>query len=281
MKYIKRFNEDLDPDKYIRAGNRLRNMPGDSSNLTTAGGKKRSTALIDYGSEKKYGLYKIHWANTTGVLGKDLTFTNLRCESYFGRPDSSKNETFRYSAEDTAERWKGGQSPLCITFNFFLQATEETKDKLKIDELRTNTPIFSFEVWFSEWEEGLDIYNWDYDTGEPMTDDDATDINGLYKWTKTTLMYMKRPEKMYNNNKPYVYFGIFSDRSSALKFKRQLNSLLEPHKEKVMELLSCVNAPVVDIEEYEDRINKISINNLFSIEADRDCQSKWFTYNNL
>ena len=270
MKYLKKFNEDLDPDKYIRAGTQLRGMPG---------GGKRSAALIDYGLEKKYGLYKMHLANTSTILGKDLTFSNLRCESYFGRPDSSKTETFRYSAEDLVERWKGGQSPLCITFNFFLQATEETKDKLKIDELRTNTPIFSFEVWFSEWEEGLDIYNWDYDKGEPMTDD-AVDINGLYKWSKTTLMYMKRPEKMYNN-KPYVYFGIFSDRSSALKFKRQLNSLLEPHKEKVMELLSCVNAPVDDIERYEDRINKISLNNLFSVDAEKDYQSKWFTYNNL
>jgi len=271
MKYIKRFNEDLDPDKYIRAGNRLSNMPG--------GGKERASALIDYGLEKKYGFYKIHWANTTGVLGKNLTFTNLRCESYFSRPDSSKTETFRYSAEDAVERWKVGQSPLCITFTFFLQATEETKIKVKTDEIRSNIPIFSFEVWFSDWEESLQEYNWDHDNEEPITDD-AVDINGLYKWTKTTLIYMKRPEKMYSA-KPYVYFGIFSDRTSALKFKRQLNSLLEPHKEKVMELLSCVNASADDIDRYEDKINKISINNLFSIEADRDCQSKWFTYNNL
>ena len=279
MKYLKKFNEDLDPDKYIRAGTQLRGMPG---------GGKRSAALIDYGLEKKYGLYKMHLANTSTILGKDLTFSNLRCESYFGRPDSSKTETFRYSAEDLVERWKGGQSPLCITFNFVFQPTEETKDKMTTtingvlqgnSELYQN-PMFSFEVWFSEWEEGLDIYNWDYDKGEPMTDD-AVDINGLYKWSKTTLMYMKRPEKMYNNNKPYVYFGIFSDRSSALKFKRQLNSLLEPHKEKVMELLSCVNAPVDDIERYEDRINKISLNNLFSVDAEKDYQSKWFTYNNL
>lgn len=282
MKYIKRFNEDLDPDKYIKAGNRLSNMAGDMA----GGGKKRSIALIDYGLEKKYGFYKIHWATTAKVIGKNLTFTNLRCESYFGRPDSSKTETFRYSAEDAVERWKEGQSPLCITFNFFLQATEETKDKVKAvaltpsDEIKSNTPIFSFEVWFSEWEESLEEYNWDHDNGRPLTGDDAVDINGLYKWTKTTLMYMKRPEKMYNN-KPYDYFGIFSDRTSALKFKRQLNSLLEPHKEKVMELLSCVNAPVDDIEEYEDRINRISINNLFSIEADGNCQSKWFTYSNL
>jgi hypothetical protein len=48
-----------------------------------------------------------------------------------------------------------------------------------------------------------------------------------------------------------------------------------------MELLSCVNAGADDIEEYEDRINKISLNNLFSVDAERDYHSRWFTYNEL
>ena len=274
MKYLKKFNEELKPETYIRAGNQLRNMPG--------GGEKRSTPLIDYGLEKKYGFYKMHWANSSALLGKNLTFTNLKCESHFGRPDSSKIETFRYSAEDAVELWKKGNHPLCMTFNFVFQPTEETKDKMTspsksaLGELYQN-PMFSFEVWFSNWEEGLDSYNWDYHTEEPITGDSVVDLNGLYKWTNELTIYKKKPVKMYYS-KSYPYFGIFSDRSSALKFKRELNDLLEPHKEKVMELLSCVNAGADAIEEYEDRIKKISLNNLFSVD---DKITNWFTYNEL
>lgn len=271
MKYIKRFNEELEPETYMRAGRMLKDMPG--------GGKKRSSPLIDYGLEKKYGFYKMHWANTSTILGKDLTFTNLRCESYFGRPEST-NETFRYSAEDVVELWKQGNYPLCMTFNFVFQPTEETKNKMTTTSELYQNPMFSFEVWFSNWEEGLDSMNWDIDNDEPMTGDAVVDLNGMYKWTNEILIYKKRPVKM-NYGKLYGFFGIFSDRTSALKFKRGLNSLMEPHKEKVMELLSCVNAGADVIEEYEDRINKISLNNLFSVDAEKDYQSKWFTYNHL
>ncbi len=268
MKYIKRFNEELKPETYMRAGSMLKDMPG--------GGKRRSSPLIDYGLEKKYGFYKMHWANGSSLLGKDLTFTNLRCESYFGRPDSSKIETFRYSAEDAVELWRQGDHPLCMTFNFVFQPTEATKDKMNSSELYQN-PMFSFEVWFSNWEEGLESYNWDVDNDEPFEGDTVVDLNGMYKWTNEITIYKKKPVKMYYG-KAYTYCGIFSDRASALKFKKQLNDLLEPHKEKVMELLSCVNASADAIEEYEDRINKISLNHLFSVD---EKITNWFTYNVL
>jgi hypothetical protein len=275
MKYLRRFNEELNPDTYIRAGRMLSNMPG---------GVKRSSSLIDYGSEKKYGFYKMHWGYKNHIRLKDVAFTNLRCESYFSQPDSSNVKTFYYSAEDAVERWKEGESPLCITFNFFFQATEETKEKFTGHaddryELISNIPMFSFEVHFSNWDEGLDAYNWDEDNERPMTEG-AVDLNGLYDWSKDIIIYIKAPQKKYYG-KAYNYFGIFSDRASALKFKRKLNDLLDPHKEKVTELLSCVNGSGDDISEYEDRINKISINNLFSIEAEGDCQLKWFKYNNI
>ena len=273
MKYIKRFNEELDdPGSYIRAGQKLMNMPG--------GGRKRSTPLIDYGYEKKWGFYKMHWANSSTLIAKDLTFTNLRCESYFGRPDSSKTETFRYSAEDVVELWRLGEHPLCMTFNFVFQPSEETRDALSsrsISELGTNVlPMFSFEVWFSNWEEGLDSYNWDVDNDEPFTGDDAVDLNGLYKSTRGVSIYKGKPVKIYG--KQYGFFGIFSDRQSALKFKRELNNLMDPHKDKVMELLGCVNASADDIEEYEKVVNNISLNNLFSVD---ERTTNWFTYHNL
>lgn len=275
MKYIKKFNEELKPESYINAGRRLMGMPANYDRDK----RKRSTALIDYGSEMKWGFYKMHWANSSTLLGKDLTFTNVKCECYFGRPDSQNIETFRYSAEDAVELWRQGDHPLCMTFNFVFQPSEETKDILSsrsISELGTN-PMFSFEVWFSNWDEGLDSYNWDVDNDEPFTGDDAVDLNGLYKSTREVSIYKKKPIKMYYG-KQYGFFGIFSDRQSALKFKRELNNLMDPHKEKVMELLSCVNASADDIEEYEKTINNISLNNLFSVDENT---KNWFTYHTL
>lgn len=278
MKYIKRFNEELKPETYLSAGYRLRNEPGDKQ-----GGKKRSTSLIDYGLEKQYGFYNMHWGNAStafsdnGVIAQSAKFTNPKCECYFGRPNSSDINTFNYSAEQLVEYWAAGNKPLSMTFNFTFQPAEETKDKYDgYQELKTSfVPMFSFQVWFSNWEEGLDQYNWDYDTDEPMTGDAVVDISGMYKWTNEVIIYKSKPVKKYYG-KEYPYYGIFSDRASAFKFKRQLNDLISPHKEKVMELLSCVNGSADDIEEFEDKINKISVNSLFSVDFDKKSQSTWF-----
>lgn len=270
MKYIKKFNEELKPETYVIAGQRLKNLPG--------GGKKRSTPLIDYGFEKKYGFYNIHWANSSTVVAQSAKFTNPQCECYFSIPDSTNTQTFAYSAEDAVELWKQGDKPLCMTFNFTFQATEETKDKItSTDEIKTYAlPMFSFEVWFSSWEEGLDSYNWDIDNDQPFEGDTAVDVNGMYKWTNDIIIYKSKPVKKFYG-KQYGFFGIFSDRQSALKFKRQLNELISPHKEKVMELLSCVNASAEALDEFEDKINNIRVNSLFSIEYDKASQNNWFT----
>lgn len=272
MKYIKRFNEDLNPNSYIQAGYRLRQLPGDQQK-----GKKRSTSLIDYGLEMQYGFYNMHWANAAGVSVQSVKFTNPKCECYFGRPDSSDINTFNYSPEQVVEYWAAGNQPLCMTFNFTFQAAEETKDKYDTyQELKTSyLPMFSFQVWFSNWDEGLDSYNWDYDNEEPMTGDAVVDVSGMYKWTNGIVVMKSKPVKKYYG-KEYPYFGIFSDRQSALKFKRQLNDLISPHKEKVMELLSCVNASADSLDEFEDKINKISVNSLFSVDIDKNSQSTWF-----
>ena len=269
MKYIKKFNEELKPNTYIQAGYRLRQLPG--------GGKKRATPLIDYGLEKQYGFYNMHCGNVSGVFAESAKFTKPICECYFGRPNSSDINTFGYSAEQVVEYWAAGNQPLCMTFNFTFQPAEETKDKYdSYQELKTSyLPMFSFQVWFSNWEEGLDSYNWDVDNDEPMTGDDLVDINGMYNWTKEVLLMKLKPVKKYYG-KTYPYYGIFADRSSALKFKRQLNDLILPHKEKVMELLSCVNASPDDIDEFEEKINNISVNSLFSVDIDKYSQSTWF-----
>ena len=267
MKHIKRFNERLDPYTYIRAGRMLANRPG---------GGKRPGPLIDYGLEKKFGkFYRMHWGNSSVLVGKDCTFTNLRCDSYFSRPIGGVQSTYLYSAEDVVERWANEAEPLCITFIFRFQATEETKDKIKHDELnKIDLPMFSFEVRFSNFSDGLDDFN------EYIVEDEPVDVNGMYKGTKEINIYKKKPVKI-NFNATYPYFGIFADRPSALMFKRQLNKLIEPHKEKVMELLSCVNASGEDLDRFDDAINGISINELYTLDTDPRNIDKWFTSNRI
>ena len=125
MKYIKRFNEDLNPETYVRAGVYLKGKPGNIK----VDGSKRSTPMMDYGYSKKWGIYNMHFASNYLVV-ENSSFTNLRCDSYYSRPDSSNISSFQYSAEDAVEKWVNGEAPLCITFNFYFQATEETLDKV-------------------------------------------------------------------------------------------------------------------------------------------------------
>lgn len=291
MKYIKRFNEELKPETYVRAGFTLKGKPG---NIKVDGGK-RSTPMMDYGYSKKWGIYNMHFASNYLVV-ENSSFTNLRCDSYYSRPDSSNISSFQYSAEDAVEKWAKGEAPLCITFNFYFQATEETLDKVNnlsnlsssnIKEIKSYViPMFSFQVCFSDWEDGLDAYNSDdYGDGQ-LPDDLKVDEKGLYEWTNSLDIYIKPPVKMYFNAR-YPFCGIFSDRNSAKLFKEKLNDLLDPHKEKITELLSCVNGRPDVIDQYEDKIKEISINNLVlrSIGGVKPGSaidtSKWFTYDTL
>lgn len=50
MKHLKHFNEELRPETYIRAGNRLKYY----------GKNKKGDKLVDYGYEKGHGFYNAH-----------------------------------------------------------------------------------------------------------------------------------------------------------------------------------------------------------------------------
>ena len=61
-------------------------------------------------------------------------------------------------------------------------------------------------------------------------------------------------------------YGIFTDRQSALKFKRNLPSLINPHKEKIMDLLSIIGGGGDEVEDIFESFNKIRINALYQDE---------------
>ena len=76
MKHLKRFNEELDPQTYIRAGMALKQY-----GKTTKGNK-----LVDYGHEKGHGFYNAHiqWAGQSPVYTGKIT--DPTCKFYYGVP---------------------------------------------------------------------------------------------------------------------------------------------------------------------------------------------------
>ena len=60
--------------------------------------------------------------------------------------------------------------------------------------------------------------------------------------------------------------GIFADRKSALKFKKELPSLIQPYIKEIMDILSIVGADSEDIDEIYELFNKVRVNNLYDEE---------------
>ena len=84
MKYLKQFNEEINPDKYIRAGRHLRML----------GKTQRGATLSDYGSKQKWGLYKVHLADRKNFNSSNIitaNFTDLKCYFHFGDPQWTAN----------------------------------------------------------------------------------------------------------------------------------------------------------------------------------------------
>lgn len=262
MKYIKKFNEELSPETYINAGHSLKYM----------GKSKRSSALIDHGNELKYGNYNMVLANSSGIIAKD-NFTRPVCNFYFGQPNS--NSVTRVSEDDIIRLWEEGESGLIVTFEFCFYATESTKINKNtsttrgVFERHSGVPMFSISVALTDWNDGLDNWRTDYGTHE---DAPHVDISELYRWTHCVIPSIDKPVDV-------QYFGIFADRKSALKFKRELPKLIEPYKEKIVDLLGSLNASSEDIDKYDDIMSKIRINYLYDDETSSSNQSldkKWF-----
>ena len=261
MKYLKRFDEELDPDKYVRVGNKLKNL----------GKKDRGIKLIDYGSEKKWGLYNILYAGGTYRHG---VVTNLRCYFHFGIPhwvDLNGDQAFTAqsksqmkiveSEEQLLMDWSNGDSELGFTLDFRFDPTEGTikadsgtfdRDDIPLDD--PGLPLFSIVVRLSDWTDGLSEYNTDHFgmTNEPG-DEDYCDVIEMYEGTKTIDISI-------STNFNYTHNGIFADRKSALKFKRLLPNFVNEHKSKIMDLLSVLNSDSDTLEKIIESINGIGIN---------------------
>jgi hypothetical protein len=116
-------------------------------------------------------------------------------------------------------------------------------------------------VNLSHWEDGLHGYNYDEDEEVEIKPGDPRycDLTDLYQHTKSINI---RSNRLMDKN----IYGIFADRQSALKFKRNLPSLVNPHKEKIMDLLSIIGGGADEVEDIFESFNKIRVNSLYQDE---------------
>ena len=286
MKYIKKFNEELKPDTYRKAGNRLNYY-----NKT-----KRATALLDYADEQEFGIYDIFMANSSVLVGTHggNTFTKPTLIAIYAGKLSSERDLINFRNRDKRDQiltslvqdWKNGDQALSLTFEFGFKPTMETITKTGLSHFKNPqrpaaetvryigcVPVFSIELEFSEWYEGIE--EWDAESkwemehrGEEFT---PSDIYQFFEGTRSFELTLKKPHS--------DYFGIFSNRRSAHKFKSWLLSILDNEiKDNILDLMSIVSGQGEDINLIMNKFKNISIHGLYDeeIKNSSNLQNKWY-----
>lgn len=275
MKHLKRFDEELNPSTYRTAGIKLINKFKEER-----GGK-----LVDYGNEKEFGFYNMYFCNNNGKIGSPIKVTNPKAKFYFGSFDEKsfdvdgKLSIKHKSAEELVSSWKKGDE-LAFTISFSFMATEEAKRQIDHSGLKqyNGVPMFSFKVQLSDWMDGLDEWNTDQVTNEPITGTEAHDIYDMFENSFHNVeITLERPLNKF-------HFGIFTDRASAFKFKKELPKLIEPFEGHIHDIISVIGGESEQIEKIMDLFKKITLNGLYDDDntvkvRNNDYSPRWFGYN--
>ena len=275
MKHLRRFDEELDPTTYRRAGTRLINKFKEER-----GGK-----LVDYGNEKEFGFYNMYFCNNNGKIGSPIKVTNPKAKFYFGSFEQNsfdldgKPSIRHKSAEELVSSWKKGDE-LAFTISFSFMPTEEAKRQNEHSGLKQSSgvPMFSFKVQLSDWMDGLDEWNTDQETGNIITGPEAHDIYDMFENSFHNVeITLERPVDKYN-------FGVFTDRASAFKFKKELPRLIEPFEGHIHDIISVIGGESEQIEKIMDLFKKITLNGLYDDDnkakaKNNDYSNRWFSYN--
>lgn len=248
MKWMKKY-EELDTKVYRRAGHNLKYINKSS----------RGQKLIDYADEKDYGFYNVWWGNSNTLINKnkepivftdpkwDFLYHNFRIDAR-NTDENARNLLKGWGPEELVQNWYKGESSLSFTINFYFRAAGQSialHDKFKYDKI----PLFSINFQISEWIdmddfEGSDIKN-ALDLYQHMNGYDSPQIS------------IQRPLDKY-------YFGIFSDRKSANKFKRDcLVPAIEEYHDKIFEIFSIIGAPASDYENAIKSFKNVRTNYLY------------------
>jgi len=254
MKHLKRFDEELKPDTYRRAGRLLQGRFKE----------ERGAKLIDYGNKQEFGTYNIIFAksinnSSSTVILADAKMTNPKAEFTFqpqwkNRWDNNGKLIDEIkSAEDLVRSWKAGSCELTFNISFRFMATEESKLKSRSTELRDwrGAAVFSFDVTLHEFSDGLDEWNLEAEPGE---EHDLFEMFDSDFCPQITLAMPKTPNGT---------FGIFADRQSALLFKRSLPNLVEQFDDQIQEIVSVIGGESEHIEKIKSLFQKVSLNGLY------------------
>ena len=272
MKYLKRFNEELDPKTYRRAGYEL------SGKFK----EKRASELLDYADEKEFGFYNMHFANANSIIGKGTTkFTKPTAKFYYeainqpSNPNSGEIIILNKSPEDLIRSWKDG-GDLAFTISFTFQPSQGGK-RVHKELQKSRVPMFSIRVELSDWYDGLESWNEDQDTGESLIGTpNEHDTYDMFVNSFNPRLTLEQPAE------DKWFFGIFSDRKSALKFKRELPKMIEPFEGHILDIISALGADSEHYEKIMENLGKISINSLYDEEAESYIpKSRWFNGNRM
>jgi len=226
----------------------------------------------------------MYFCNNNGKIGSPIKVTNPKAQFYFGGFDENSFDgdgklSIRHkSAEELVSSWAQGDE-LAFTISFSFMATEEAKRQTNHSGLKqiNGVPMFSIKVQLSDWMNGLDEWNTDQETGEIITGPEAHDIYDMLENSFCNEMTLERPL-----NKRH--FGIFTDRASAFKFKKELPKLIEPFEGHIHDIISVIGGESEHIEKIMDLFKKITLNGLYDDDntisvRNNDYSPRWFGYN--
>lgn len=303
MKYIKKYNEELDPSTYRRAASSLRYYNKD----------KKADVLSDYADEKEFGYYKFNIGNfstsdngTVEVVANDYVFSDPALIGiYYGFTNDSaltypENLIRKKDTDDDATNlvteWANGGESLCVTFEFGFKPTRETininstkstNTNTSLDELLRNpsskcsrwslgsrVPLFSIQLSLCSWDEGLE--GWDAEAKWQAELDGVeftpSTFHDIYEYENQARLEIVRPNIPTTRN-----CGIFADRQSAFKFKKLLPELInEEAKSKIVDILRIVGASGEHLEKALKSFDNIRLNGLYDGDCEVRSKRRWY-----
>ena len=288
MKLIRKF-EELDPQVYRNAAYRF-----DTFNKV-----KKANKLKDWADYRQYGLYNMHFANTSGkIVTSSFTMPKLLGIYYdkyepgfnFSRADLlNKDVDIDDAAQWAVKRWMNGNQNLSIKFEFGLKPTNEcieksSKHSYLIDPYKNTgrylghaVPMFTIEYQLSEWVSGVEEFDEEtqWHCEREGTEFKPSTAAEMYECTQYSEFFIQRP---YNEH----YFGIFADRQSAKQFLKFFSETMksDPVKRSIMELLSSVGTDY-QLDKTLEGYTRVRYHGLYDddIRASNNLQSVWFKRN--
>jgi len=253
MKYLKRFNEELEPRTYKDAGR----------NLLIRGHTTRGHELIDYGHEKEYGLFKMWTANDSTIIGRGETYSFSKVEVIYGDKRNERGMV-KTSVEDLITEYRNG-SDLVVNFVFYFRPTGSTiKSSHNVDFLKKECDLFSFKYVLSHSV---------YDDDEPDYNREDDSLSDLYEYGRHLGIYLDKPANPH-------YFGVFYDRGSAYKFKKYvMPKVIEDVKESLFDIYSILSTNTVEYEECINTLSQVKVNQLYRTDVKKP--SVFYNNNNI